>query len=416
MNKTCGQFQVFAKPVGPVCNLACQYCYYLDKKDLYPADTSSLRMSDEVLERYIARHIEASTEQVIRFCWHGGEPTLYGLDGFQKIVDLQRKHLPAGRRIANGMQTNGTLLDEAWCRFLAVEQFAVGISVDGPKEIHDKYRIGRDGQSVLEKTLHGYEQLKSHGVHCEILCAVNAYNVRFPMELYDFFRSLAAPYLSFLPVVNRLPDGGACSLSVPADAWGTFLCTIFDMWVSRDIGKVKVQIFEEATRTAFGQEHTLCIFKQTCGNCPVVEHNGDFYACDHFVDAEHRRGNITETPLADLLDSPAQRAFGQAKLADLPVMCKECDVRPMCNGGCLKNRFIATPDGQPGLNYLCAGYKKFFTHCKPFVSAVAAQWQQHEQQVSQQRAAARPATGKVGRNDPCPCGSGKKYKRCCMGK
>ena len=375
MVKASSEFQVFVKPIGSICNLGCRYCYYLEKEHLYP-EGESFRMPDEVLEEYIVQHIDASPETVIRFSWHGGEPTVLGLDYFRKVVELQRRHLPPGRRIVNGIQTNGTLLDEDWCRFLAAEGFAVGISIDGPQEMHDRFRVTKDGRPTHEQTMRGYKLLQEHGVYTDILCVVNAHNVRFPLQVYRFFKQIDAQYISFLPMVEPQPEaeGGVDPISVPAEAWGEFLCTVFDEWRDHDIGRVKVQIFEEATRTAFKQEHSLCIFRPTCGDIPVVEHNGDFYSCDHYVDDEHLLGNITETHLVDLLESPAQRAFGEAKLEALPRYCLECGVRSMCNGECPKNRFITTPDGEPGLNYLCAGYKRFFTHCQPFVSEVAALW------------------------------------------
>ncbi len=375
MVKASSEFQVFVKPIGSICNLGCRYCYYLEKEHLYP-EGESFRMPDEVLEEYIVQHIDASPETVIRFSWHGGEPTVLGLDYFRKVVELQRRHLPPGRRIVNGIQTNGTLLDEDWCRFLAAEGFAVGLSLDGPQEMHDRFRVTKDGGPTHEQTMRGYRLLQEHGVYTDILCVVNAHNVRFPLQVYRFFKQIDAQYISFLPMVEPQPEaeGGVDPISVPAEAWGEFLCTVFDEWRDHDIGRVKVQIFEEATRTAFKQEHSLCIFRPTCGDIPVVEHNGDFYSCDHYVDDEHLLGNITEAHLVDLLESPAQRAFGEAKLEALPRYCLECGVRSMCNGECPKNRFITTPDGEPGLNYLCAGYKRFFTHCQPFVSEVAALW------------------------------------------
>ena len=374
MVKASREFQVFAKPIGSICNLDCHYCYYLKKKHLYP-EGESFRMPNEILEEYIVQHIEASPEKVIRFSWHGGEPTVLGLDYFRKIVALQRKHLPPDQRIVNGIQTNGTLLDEDWCRFFATEGFAVGLSLDGPQEMHDLYRVTKDQKPTHEQTMRGYELLQEHGVYTDILCVVNAHNVRFPLQVYRFFKQIDAQYISFLPMVEPQPDsGGVRPISVPAEAWGRFLCAIFDEWREQDIGRVKVQIFEEATRTAFNQEHSLCIFRPTCGDIPVVEHNGDFYSCDHYVDVEHRLGNIKETPLVELLESQAQRAFGEAKFEALPRYCRECGVRSMCNGECPKNRFIMTPDGEPGLNYLCSGYKRFFTHCQPFVSEVAALW------------------------------------------
>jgi len=368
-------FQVFVKPIGSICNLDCRYCYYLWKERLYPG-VGSFRMPRETLEEYIVQHIGASPETVIRFSWHGGEPTVLGLDYFWEIVALQRKHKPPDKRIVNGIQTNGTLLDENWCRFFAKEGFAVGLSLDGPREMHDLYRVTKDGMPTHEETMRGYELLQEHQVSTDILCVVNAHNVRFPLQIYRFFKQIGAQFISFLPMVEPQPDAGSdvSPISVPPEAWGEFLCAVFDEWRDRDIGRVKVQIFEEAARTAFGQEHSLCIFRQTCGDIPVVEHNGDFYSCDHFVDVEHRLGNIKETPLVELLESPAQRAFGRAKLEALPRYCLKCGVRAMCNGECPKNRFLETPDGEQGLNYLCEGYKRFFMHCLPFVSAVAALW------------------------------------------
>jgi len=375
MVKASREFQVFVKPTGSICNMDCRYCYYLKKEHLFP-EGESFRMPDEILEEYIVQHIEASPETVIRFSWHGGEPTVLGLDYFRRIVELQRMHQPPDRRIANGIQTNGILLDDDWCRFFAKEGFAVGLSLDGPQEMHDRFRVTKDGGPSHEQVVQGYNLLKKHGVYTDILCVVNAHNVQFPLQVYRFFKQINAQYITFLPMVEPQPDtkDGVDPISVPSEAWGTFLCTIFDEWVDHDIGQVKVQIFEEAARTAFNQEHSLCIFRPTCGDIPVVEHNGDFYSCDHYVDAEHRLGNIMETPLVELLESPAQRAFGEAKLKVLPRYCQECDVRAMCNGGCPKNRFLRTPDGEPGLNYLCEGYKSFFTHCQPFVSEVAALW------------------------------------------
>ena len=419
MVKASREFQVFVKPIGSICNLDCHYCYYLKKEHLYPKG-ESFRMPDDILEEYIVQHIDASPEPVIRFSWHGGEPTVLGLDYFRKIVALQRKHQSPDQQIINGMQTNGTLLDEDWCRFLAVEGFMVGLSLDGPQEMHDMYRMTKDRKPTHEQTMRGYKLLQKHRAQTDILCVVNAHNVQHPTQVYQFIKQIKAPYVTFLPMVEPEPgaEGGVSQLTVPAEAWGAFLCTIFDEWRDRDIGQIKVQIFEEAARTAFEQEHSLCIFRPTCGDIPVVEHNGDFFSCDHYVDNEHCLGNIRETPLVELLESPAQKAFGQAKLDTLPRYCQECEVSAMCNGECPKNRFLHTQDGEAGLNYLCAGYKRFFTHCRPFVEEVAAQWrrQSQEQQMPQGQDAGTRTSLKPGRNDPCPCGSGLKYKKCCLGK
>jgi uncharacterized protein len=375
MVKVSREFQVFVKPIGSICNLDCQYCYYLKKEHLYPKN-KSFRMTKEILEEYIVQHVDASPEPIIRFSWHGGEPTILGLEYFRRIVSIQHKHQPKNQFITNGIQTNGTLLDEDWCRFLATEDFSVGLSLDGTQDMHDRYRVTKDQKPTHEQAIRGYKLLQKHQVHVDILCVVNSYNVQFPLQVYRFFKQINAKYITFLPLVEFLPGnkGSVSQVSVPSEAWGDFLCTIFDEWKDQDIGRVKVQIFEEATRTAFNQEHSLCIFRPTCGDIPVVEHNGDFYSCDHFVDVEHRLGNINETPLIDLLENPVQKRFGRFKLNSLPNQCLECEVIDMCNGECPKNRFLETDYGETGLNYLCAGYKHFFSHCQPFVSDVAKLW------------------------------------------
>jgi uncharacterized protein len=423
MAKASREFQVFVKPVGSLCNLECHYCYYLKKQHLYPKG-EVFRMSDDLLEKYIVQHIMASPGSVINFSWHGGEPLLLGLDYFRKIVALQRKHKPRHQRITNGIQTNGLLLDEEWCRFLAAEGFSVGLSLDGPQEMHDRYRVTRGQDPTHRQAMRGYELLRQHRIPVDILCVVHAENVQHPTEVYRFFKQIDVRYLGLLPLVEREPDeeAGVSPRTVPADAWGHFLCTIFDEWKREDIERIKVQIFEETARTAFGQEHALCIFRKTCGEIPVIEHNGDFFSCDHFVDPEHRLGNIRETALVDLLESPDQRAFGQAKRDTLPRYCQTCKVLTMCNGGCPKDRFLHTPDGEAGLNYLCKGYQRFFNHSQPFVVELSALWHRQsmggpaERPVPPAQAKAAQAGPKPGRNDPCPCGSGKKYKKCCMGK
>lgn len=372
-------FQVFVKPAGAACNLACEYCYYLDRG---PAASPAVqaRMTEALLERFIAEHLAASPDEVVRFSWHGGEPTVLGLDYFRTVMAIERRLAPPGRTIANGLQTNGTLLDDDWGRFLAAEGFSVGLSLDGPREIHDRYRRSRDGRGSFEAAMRGYEVLHRHGVPTDILCVVGAHNERRPLEVYRFFRGIGASFVTFLPLVVPRPDrpGGVSAESVAPRAWGDFLLAGFDEWVEHDIGRLKVQIIEEAARTAFGQEHSLCIFRPVCGDIPVLERNGDVFACDHFVDGGHRIGNITETPLAELLESPAQRAFGLAKQARLPRVCRTCDVLDLCNGECPKNRFALAADGEPGLNYLCAGYKAFFGHVRPFVAAVAGAWRRED--------------------------------------
>jgi uncharacterized protein len=375
MTKASQPFQIFVKPVGALCNLGCSYCYYLGKKELYPAG-ESFRMADDILEKYIIQHINASPDDMICFSWHGGEPTLSGIDFFRKIVTFQHRHLPSKKRIINGIQTNGTLLNEEWGSFLAKENFFVGISIDGPAHLHNIYRRTGNHRGSFEQTIRGYRLLQKHRVPNEILCVVNSHNVKHPLQVYRFFRQLGAEYISFLPLVVLQNDvkGSVSNSTVPAYEFGEFLCSIFDEWQSRDIGKIKVQLIEESARTAFGKEHTLCILKETCGGVPVIEHNGDFYSCDHFVNPKHNLGNINTTPLVELLENKAQKSFGQSKLNSLPQYCLKCEVRTMCNGGCMKDRFILTPDGEAGLNYLCSGLKLFFNHCQPFVTRIAELW------------------------------------------
>jgi uncharacterized protein len=370
-------FQVFVKPVGAICNLACQYCYYTEKEQLYPEE-SGFRMPDDLLEEYIIQHIGASSGPELFFSWHGGEPTLAGLKFFERVIGLQQKYLPANWSIINGLQTNGTLLNHEWCRFLKKENFVVGISLDGPGELHSSFRIRKDGQSCFEEVLRGYHLLRQYEIPCEILCVVTSANVCHPLEIWRFFRELEAGFITFLPLVEQQTSCGkqVSERTVHAKAFGEFLCVIFDEWKTSAIGSVKIQVIEEALRTAFGMEHTLCIFKRTCGGVPVLEHNGDLYACDHFVNQGYLLGNIRETPFSTLLESRAQHEFGQAKLTSLPGYCLKCEVREMCNGACPKDRFITTPDGEPGLNYLCEGYKLFFNHCNPFIEQVARVWRE----------------------------------------
>ncbi len=403
-------FQIFVKIAGAVCNLNCHYCYYLNKNEQYSHVSP---MNDTVLEAYIRQHIEACPEQIIRFAWHGGEPTLPGIAYFEKIINIQQKHCPSDRQIVNGIQTNATLIDENWSKFLAERQFIVGVSMDGPADLHNQLRQNKTGQPTHDKTLHGFQLLQKHGVIPEILCVVNAENVQHPLRVYRYFKELGAEHMTFLPLVEPTQDTETTvsKISVPSKHFGQFLCTIFDEWTDKDIGNIKIQIFEEATRTAFKQKHSLCIFRETCGEIPVVEHNGDFYACDHYVNEQYLHGNIMNTHLGLLIESPAQRLFGENKKS-LPAYCKQCEVRDMCNGGCPKNRIIDTPDGEPGLNYLCSGYKLFFNHCRPFVEQVTQLWREQNATASSPRSSSKSP----GRNDPCPCGSGKKYKKCCRNK
>lgn len=333
-------------------------------------------MTDDILEKYIIQLIQASTENVISFSWHGGEPLLAGIDFYRKVLRLQSAHKPDGKTILNGIQTNGTLLNEEWCRFIAEEGFLIGISLDGPAEFHNTCRRTKDDSATWQKVIRGYQLLMKHGVIPEILCVVNAENVKYPIIIYDFFKQMGAKFLTFLPIVE--PDSGSSTGvsidSVPPEEFGFFLSEVFDLWIENDIGEIKIQIFEEAFRTAFDQEHTLCIFKINCGGVPVVENNGNFYSCDHYVNKDFLIGNIMDQSLTFFLESQRQKEFGKVKSVTLPKYCIECEVRSMCNGECPKNRFILTPDGETGLNYLCSGYKYFFNHCRPFVEAIAEVW------------------------------------------
>jgi uncharacterized protein len=369
------EFQIFVKPVGPACNLNCRYCYYLGKKALYPGERHFL-MDDDILEKFIIQHIEASDDTIINFSWHGGEPLLAGIGFYKKVIKFQNRNRPSDSDIVNGIQTNGTLLDDEWCRFFADEGFKIGISIDGTGKLHNKFRRSKDDNETFNDVVRGYKLLQKYGVLPEILCVVNSDNVNHPLTIYNFFKQLGAKYITFLPLVEPQNDSpsGASNISVPSRAFGVFLSKIFDEWVEKDIGNMKIQIFEEAARTAFNQEHTLCIFKENCGGVPVVEHTGDFYSCDHYVDNDHLLGNLNDHSLTYFLDSERQKAFGQAKSHTLPVYCTECEVKAMCNGECPKNRFVLSPDGEPGLNYLCSGYKYFFNHCRPFVDAISQAW------------------------------------------
>ena len=370
------EFLVFAKPAGPVCNYNCSYCYYSGHTQLF-GNQDTFQMSDEILKKYIIDNIEATTDPVINFAWHGGEPTLAGIDFFRKAVQWQTQYKPLEKTIINGIQTNGSLIDDTWCRFLAENNFIVGISIDGSENLHNIYRTTRNNLPTFQKTMQGFERLMKHHIIPEILCVVSAANVSYPLEVFRFFKNLGVNNITFLPLVEPEPgnSSGVSEHSVPSEDFGIFLSTIFDEWMENDIESIKVQIFEEALRAAFHQDHSLCIFKTVCGGVPVLEQNGNLYPCDHYVSPRYYAGNIKEISLASFLDSEAQKAFGRVKSDSLPAYCIKCEVKAMCNGECPKNRLILTPDGEPGLNYLCEGYKHFFNHCKPFIEAVALTWQ-----------------------------------------
>ncbi|MCG3161964.1 MAG: anaerobic sulfatase maturase [Chloroflexi bacterium] len=360
-------FHVMTKPRGAICNLDCEYCFYLRKEDLYQG--SSFRMGDETLESYVRQYIAAQRAPEVNFAWQGGEPTLMGLDFFRKAVAYQRKYARPGMRIENALQTNGTLLDDEWCRFFAENRFLIGISLDGPREAHDLYRKDKGGAPTFDRVLRAVELLKKHKVDFNVLTCVSAANVHQPLEVYRFLRDeIGAQFIQFIPIVERdngtgFQEGTALTpRSITGKQYGDFLIAIFDEWVRRDVGMVFVQMFDTALGRWLGAPGGLCVFQETCGLALAMEHNGDLYSCDHFVEPRHRLGNLLETPLAEMAGSMQQRKFGLDKKASLPRYCRECPVLFACNGGCPKDRTDLTPDGEAGLNHLCDGFKAFFTH------------------------------------------------------
>lgn len=384
-------YHVMAKPIGPICNLDCTYCFYLEKENLFPRG-ENFRMREEILEAYIRQYIASQHVPEVSFAWQGGEPTLLGVGFFRKVVELQKKYA-AGRVIHNALQTNGTLLDDEWGEFLAENRFLVGLSLDGPARLHDAYRLTKRGGGSYEKAVKGLRLLKKHGVEFNTLTVVHAANVRHPLEVYRFLREIGSGFLQFIPLAERLPDAEAQSLGLslaappgggqagrlPVTEWcpsprdyGEFLCTIFDEWVRRDVGRVFVQLFDVTLGNWMGMGGGLCVFSETCGTALAIEHDGSVYACDHYVYPRFRLGNILNQSLGDMVNSEFQRGFGEAKKTGLPRYCRECDVRHLCHGECPKHRFLRTPDGEPGLNYFCAAYKRFFRHSAPAMKTMAA--------------------------------------------
>lgn len=366
---TAAAFHVLAKPTGAICNLDCKYCFFLSKEELYP--DSRFRMSEAVLERYIRQRLESQPQEAT-IAWQGGEPTLMGLKFFRRVMELTQQYRRPGQEIQHTLQTNGTLIDAQWCEFLREHHFLVGLSIDGPRALHDAYRVDKRGRPTFDKVERAARLMQQHGVEFNVLCTVHAQNADRPLEVYRYLRDeLGARFIQFIPIVERVNSDGRTLLqegttvterSVKPETWGRFLIEIFDEWVRRDVGTVFVQMFDAALASWVGAPPALCIFGETCGDAVALEHNGDVYSCDHFVEPNYLLGNIATATLSDLVASPRQRAFGRAKRDSLPKYCRECSVRFACHGECPKNRFTLTPDGEPGLNYLCAGYKAFFTH------------------------------------------------------
>lgn len=410
-------FHVMVKPRGAICNLDCSYCFYLRKESIY--GKSGFRMPDDVLESFTRQYIEAQTVPQVTFAWQGGEPTLMGLDFFRRAVELQQKYRPGHMRITNSFQTNGTVLDDEWAAFLKEHSFLIGLSMDGPRDIHDANRVDKGGKPTFDRVLAALRLLQKHGVEHNILCVVNRTNSTQGASVYRFFRDEGVEFIQFIPAVERLPDGSVTEWTPRPEKWGQFLCDVFEEWVRRDVGKVFVQHFDVALEAWLGMEPSLCVHAKTCGNAMALEHNGDLYSCDHYVNGEHFLGNLVETPLERLVASPFQRKFGTDKEALLPEYCRQCDVLFACNGGCPKDRFLTTPDGQPGLNYLCAGFKKFFHHVDPYMRVMASLLRQERAPAEIMAMVAerdKANMSQARRNDPCPCGSGRKYKNCCLGK
>ncbi len=435
-------FHLLAKPTGAVCNLDCTYCFFLSKEALYPGST--FRMADDLLELYVKQLLESHESPSVTIAWQGGEPTLMGLDFFRRSIELVERYRKPGQEIEHTIQTNGTRIDEAWCAFFRDHRFLVGLSMDGPPDIHDRYRVDKGGGPTHHRVLAAARLMAEQGVDVNILCTVHTANEDRGTEVYRYFRDeVGARYLQFIPIVERatpesLPvadagwgtsgrevrplytlDGSlVTSRSVTAAGWGRFLESVFDEWVRRDVGTVFVQIFDAALASWVGAAPSVCIFAETCGNALTVEHTGDVYSCDHFVEPRYLLGNIRDRHLLEMVASPEQRAFGTDKRDTLPRYCRECPVRFACHGECPRNRFIDTPDGEPGLNYLCAGYKSFFTHVDRPMRLMATLLKQGRYAdeamgiLAAEAAALGTAVAKAGRNDPCPCGSGRKTKAC----
>ena len=421
------RIHVLAKPTGSTCNLNCAYCFYLKKEALYPG--SRFRMSDEVLESYISQLIESHRTDTVIVAWQGGEPTLMGVDFYRRAIALQEKHRRPGMTFENTLQTNGTLLSDEWCAFLRENDFLVGISIDGPRKLHDAHRVDRAGKPTFERVMQGLRLLQKHGVEYNVLVTVNRINAQHPLEVYRFLRDVAGTsWMQFIPAVERISQGVVTPFqegttvserSVAPEQWGNFLTAIFDEWVRNDVGKVFVQTFEATVRNWLNMPSSgMCIFDPVCGHGLALEHNGDLYACDHFVEPKYLLGNIQEAHMFELVASEQQRKFGLDKRDTLPDFCRKCEVRFACHGGCPRNRFLTTEDREPGLSYLCAGYKLFFKHIDEPMRIMSGLLRQNRAPAEIMRwyavedAKRARAFSEARPNDPCPCGSGKRFKLC----
>ena len=427
-------FNVMVKPTGSICNLNCTYCYYLEKKNLFP-ETNDFRLKEDLLEKFIKEYIESQQVSIVTFVWQGGEPTLLGLDYFKKVIEFEKKY-SCGKTIENAFQTNGTTLSDEWCKFFSDNNILIGISIDGEEHIHDHYRRTISGKPTFKKVMRGIELLHKHKVEFNTLSCVNNYNVHYATETYRFLKKIGSGFIQFLPVVERIAnrqEAGSLNLVLPdfrmaasvtdwsvnGKDFGSFLISIFDEWVRNDVSKSYIQIFDTTLANLVGEMPGLCVFSETCGESLVMEHNGDLFACDHYVYPEYLLGNITETPMIDMAKSQRQFDFGIDKRNKLPAYCLHCDVRYACHGECPKHRFINTPDGKPGLNYLCEGYKMFFHHVEPYMKYMAEELE-HKRSPANVMNWIKNKDSQViktivpNRNDPCLCGSGKKFKNCCI--
>ena len=371
---------IMTKPVGAICNLACDYCYYLEKSKLYQESPKHI-MSDELLEKFIKEYIESQTMPQVLFTWHGGETLMRPLSFYQKAMELQRKYA-RGRTIDNCIQTNGTLLNDEWCRFFHDNNWLVGVSIDGPQEFHDEYRKNKQGKPSFMKVMQGINLLNKHRVEWNALAVVNDFNADYPLDFYHFFKEIGCRYIQFTPIVERIfrHDDGRhlaaveegdneklADFSVTPEQWGNFLCTIFDEWVKNDVGEYFIQLFDATLANWVGEQPGVCSLAKTCGHAGVMEFNGDVYSCDHFVFPQYKLGNIYSKTLVEMMYSDKQQQFGRNKFDSLPSQCKECQYLFACNGECPKNRFCKTASGEPGLNYLCKGYYQYFDHVAPYM-------------------------------------------------
>jgi uncharacterized protein len=413
-------FHLLAKPTGAACNLDCAYCFFLDKEVLYPG--SKFRMSESLLEQYLRQLIESHQVDEVNIAWQGGEPTLMGLDFYRRVMALAEKYRRPGMRFLHTLQTNGTLLDDDWAAFLKEHDFLIGISIDGPPQLHDVYRVDKGGKPTFDKVMRGLRLLQKHGVEYNVLTTVNRVNADYPLDVYRFLRDEAGTtWMQFIPVVERINADGltlyqegttVSERSVQAEQFGRFLSDIFDEWVRHDVGRIFVQTFEATLRNWIGMPTSgMCVFNETCGTGLAIEHNGDLYSCDHFVEPKYLLGNIQKEHMIELVASPQQLKFGQDKRDSLPRYCRECDVRFACHGECPKNRFILTPDGEPGLNYLCAGLKGFFHHVS-FPMKIMAGLIRRGREAKEVMQILDQTFAGVHRLDPCPCGSGRRFKQC----